>query len=200
MSIYLGFPEKHGLNDLLKRAPGDIHHQVVEQALVTHKSGLKLLLGSFKPSDVALEAAVEQMALTVRELARIANFVVLDLGVGLPPSTLRALTQCSKVIVVAEADPHSIPLTKALIEDLKANGVAKEKLLTVLVNRVRTDQAMSAADVQKGLGVAIDAVFTPAPELAFQAARTNQPMLALDPQSFTAQQSAKVANLIAAAK
>jgi DNA-binding response OmpR family regulator len=196
LSIYMGFPEKHGLNDILKRAPGDIHRQIVEQSLVTHKSGLKLMLGSIKPSDVALEASVEQMALTVRELSRIANFVVLDLGVGLPPATLRALTQCSRVIVVAEADPHSIPLTKALIEDLKANGITKERLMTVLVNRVRTDQAMSAADVQKSLGVEIDAVFTPAPELAHQAARTNQAMLLVDPQSFTAQQATKVANLI----
>jgi CheY-like chemotaxis protein/MinD-like ATPase involved in chromosome partitioning or flagellar assembly len=196
LAIYLGFPDKHGLIDILKRAPGDIHRQIVEQALVTHKSGLKVMLASYKPSDVALETAVEQMALVVRELARIATHVVLDLGVGLPPATLRALQQCSKVIVVAEADPHSVPLTKALIEDLKAKGITKEKLLAVLVNRVRTDQAMSAADVQKSLGVEIDAVFTPAPELAYQAARTNQSMLSVDPQSFTAQQAAKVASLI----
>ncbi|MEX1071255.1 MAG: response regulator [Anaerolineales bacterium] len=196
MSVYLGFPNQSGLNDLLKRSPGDIHRQVVEQALVSHRSGLKLLLSSFKPSDVALEAAVEQMALVVRELARIATYCVLDLGVGFPPATLRVLQQCSKVIVVAEPDPHSIPLTKALLDDLKANGIAKEKLITVLLNRVRTDQAMSAADVQKTLGTDIDAVFTPAPELAFQAARSNQAMVSIDPQSFTAQQAAKVVNLI----
>jgi DNA-binding response OmpR family regulator len=200
LSIYMGFPDKHGLIDILRRAPGDINRQIIEQALVTHKSGLRLMLASFRPSDVALETAVEQMALTVRELAGIANFLVLDLGVGLPPATLRALQQCSKVIVVAEPDPHSFPLTKALIDDLQANGVAKEKILTVLLNRVRTDQAMSAADVQKNLGVEIDAVFTPAPELAFQAARANQSMLAIDPQSFTAQQAAKVVNLISANK
>lgn len=200
MSVYLGFPNQHGLNDVLKRAPGDIHRQIVEQALVTHKTGLRLLLGSFKPTDVALEAAVEQMALTVRELARIATYCVLDLGVGLPAAALRVLQQCSKVIVVAEADPHSMPLTKALIDDLKANGVTRDKLITVLVNRVRTEQAMTAADVQKNLGTEIDAVFTPAPELAFQAARNNQPMLVVDPQSFTAQQAAKVVNLITAAK
>jgi pilus assembly protein CpaE len=196
ISVYLGLSKQEGLNQILKKAPGDIHRQIVESALVSHKSGLKLLLGSYKPSDVALDSAAEQMALTVRELARIAPFVVLDLGVGLGPGALRVLKQCTRVIIVAESDPHSMPLTKALIDDVKDQGVAKEKLIIVLVNRVRTDMAMSAPDVQKQLGTVVDAVFTPAPELAFQAARAGQPMISIDAQSFTAQQAKKVAALV----
>jgi len=195
VSVFLGHPSSQALNDLLKRSPNDIHHQVVEKALVQHKSGLKLLLSSYKPTDMGLMAAAEQMAAIVRELARVANYCVLDLGVGLPPATQRVLEQCTQVVVLAEPDPHTTQQTKALLEDLKAVGVTSNKILVAMVNR-GTYMAISAADVQKTLGKDLAAVFTPAPELAFQAARSHQAMLSVDPQSFTAQQMLKLVNLI----
>jgi hypothetical protein len=69
-------------------------------------------------------------------------------------------------------------------------------MLIAMVHRVRTDLAISAAEVQKALGKDLDAVFTPAPELAFQAVRAQQSMLQSDPQSYTAQQTMKLVNLI----
>jgi pilus assembly protein CpaE len=196
VSVFMGYPSSQALNDLLKRSPSDIHRQVVEQALEQHKSGLKLLLSSYKPTDMGLITAAEQMAAIVRELAHIANYCVLDLGVGLPPATKRVLEKCTHVVVLAEPDPHTIQQTKALLEDLKAIGLASNTILVAMVNRVRTDMAISAADVQKTLGKDLAAVFTPAPELSFQAARSHQSMLSMDPQSFTAQQTLKLANLI----
>jgi pilus assembly protein CpaE len=196
LSVFMGYTSSQALNELLKRSPNDIHRQVVEKALVQHKSGLRLLLSSYKPTDMGWMTAAEQMAAIVRELARLATYCVLDLGVGLPPATQRALEQCSQVVVVAEPDPHTMLQTKALLDDLKFVGVASSKILLAVVNRVRTDLAMSAADVQKVLGKDLDAVFTPAPELAFQAARSAQAMLTIDPQSFTTQQTFKLVNLV----
>jgi hypothetical protein len=56
---------------------------------------------------------------------------------------------------------------------------------------------MSAADVQRSLGTReLNAVFTPAPELAYQAIRGQQSMLQMDPQSYAAQQTLKLVNQI----
>jgi pilus assembly protein CpaE len=196
IALRIGKPNQAGLIDLLKRSPNDVHRQVVEQALVDHKTGIKFLLSSYKPSDIALQGATEQMAAIVRELNRIAAYSVLDLGVGLGPATLRVLEQCTHVVVVAEPDPHTMAQTRALLDDLKAHGVPSSKMLIAMVHRVRTDLAISAAEVQKALGKDLDAVFTPAPELAFQAVRAQQSMLQSDPQSYTAQQTMKLVNLI----
>lgn len=200
INIRLGKPAEHGLVDVLRRTPGDIHRQVVEQALAMHKSGVRLLLSGNKPSDVTLTSAGEQMASLVRELGNIATYVVLDLGVGLPLTSQRALEQCTHVVVVAEPDRTSVEQTRALLADLAARGVAESKIMLVMVNRVRTDMAMNAAELQKALGRELDAVFTPAPELAYQATRTHQAMLTMDPQSYTAQQTLKLVNLIAEPK
>lgn len=196
ISIQFGYTNPQGLNDLLKKKVQDIHRAAVENALVTHKSGIKMLLSSYQPMDVSLFSAAEQMGSIVRELAKIAPYCVLDLGVGLPPSTQRALEQCTRLIIVAEPDPHTMVHTKSLLEDLSKIGFPSSKISAAMVHRVRSDQAMSAADIQRSLGVEVSAVFTPAPELAFRALQTHQSMLAADPESFTAQQTMKLVNLI----
>lgn len=196
IGIQFGYTNPQGLNDLLKKRVQDIHRRVVESALVTHKSGIKMLLSSHQPLDVSLFSAAEQMASIVRELARIAPYAVLDLGIGLHNTTQRALEQCSKLIVIVEPDPHTMLHTKSLLDDLKKIGFPSKKIMAVMVHRVRTEQAISANDVQKSLGMEVSAVFTPAPELAYRAAHTHQSMLATDPESFTAQQTLKLVNLI----
>ena len=140
--------------------------------------------------------ASQQMGAAMRELARIANYIVLDLGVALPLSLQGVLKQCEKVILVVEPDLHTMVHTKGMLQDLDILGVGKNKLICTMVNRVRTELAMSAADVQKSLGVPLDVVFTPAPELAHQAARVKQAMVATEPQSFTAQQVMKLVSLL----
>jgi hypothetical protein len=52
------------------------------------------------------------------------------------------------------------------------------------------------AQVQDELGYKIATVFTPAPELSYQAAASNQPMVMVQPGSITAQQFDKLAALV----
>jgi Flp pilus assembly CpaE family ATPase len=151
-----------------------------------------MLLSSYQPLDVSLFSSAEQMSAIVRAISQLAQFAVLDLGVGLHASTQSALQQCDRLIILAEPDPHTIIHTKSLMDDLDAIGYPKNKILAVMVSRVRTDLALSATDIQRTLGLEIAAVFTPAPELAFHAAQMHQSMLAMDPNSFTAQQTAKL--------
>jgi Flp pilus assembly CpaE family ATPase len=192
ISIQFGYPNPQGLSELLKLKPQDIRPSAVENTLITHKSGIKMLLSSYQPLDVSLFSSAEQMSAIVRAISQLAQFAVLDLGVGLHASTQSALQQCDRLIILAEPDPHTIIHTKSLMDDLDAIGYPKNKILAVMVSRVRTDLALSATDIQRTLGLEITAVFTPAPELAFHAAQMHQSMLAMDPNSFTAQQTAKL--------
>lgn len=196
IGIQIGYTNPQALSDLLKKKVQNIHHSVVENALVTHKSGLKMLLSSHDPMDATLMANGEQTTAIIQELARMASYLVLDLGVGLHPTTQHALQQCSKVVVVVEPDPHAMAHAHSLIDDLKKIGVSENKILAVVVHRVRTEQAMNAADVQRALGLEINAVFTPAPELAFRAIQMHQTMVTLEPDSYTAQQTLKLVDKI----
>jgi MinD-like ATPase involved in chromosome partitioning or flagellar assembly len=55
---------------------------------------------------------------------------------------------------------------------------------------------MNWTQVQDDLGYKISTIFTPAPELAYQASASNQPMVIQQPGSITAQQFDKLAALI----
>ncbi len=195
ISVFLGQNNAQGLNELLKTAPDQLNRSTIDKALVNHKSGVKYLLASNSPSDATLLGTADQMGDIVRELKDLANFVVLDLGVGLPQATQRALGYCDTVILVIEPDPHTMVQTKALLADLNALG-AGGKILNTMLSRVRTDQAMTAIEVEQALGKKLDVVFTSAHELAYQAYRTKQPMVTLEPQSYTAKQTLKIVTLL----
>jgi hypothetical protein len=85
--------------------------------------------------------------------------------------------------------------TKAMLEDLTSLGI-KDKVVYAMISRVRTDQAMTAVDVEKALGIQLDVVFTPAPELAYHANRTKQAMVNVEPASYTTQQALKLVALL----
>ena len=196
VSAFLGFTNSQGLNDLLKVDPARINRATLEKALVAHKSGLKLLLSSNKPSDAALITSVDQMTAIARQLKSLAKYAVLDLGVALPEAIQHVLEYCDRVILVVEPDPDTMVQTTAMLQDLHTL-VAKEKIVCVMISRVRTDQAMSATEVEKALGVNLNVVFTPAPELSYQAARSKQAMVTMDPDSYIAQQTAKLVEVLA---
>jgi len=195
ISVHMGYNNSQGLNELLKSTPTQINRAGVDKALVNHKSGMKFLLASNKPTDATLLEAVDQMVAIVGRLREMANYVVLDLGVALPRALQQVLAACDQVILVAEPDPHTMVQTIAMLQDLAAVGV-KEKIISAMVSRVRTDQAMTAADVEKALGIELDVVFTPAPELAYQANRTKQAMVSVEPQSYTSQQTLKLISVL----
>lgn len=185
-----------GLVELLHRTSRDIYRSAVEGALVEHKDNQRVLFAGTRPTDASLLHAGEQMSAIVNELKQMANHVVLDLGVNLPTSSQRALEHCTHIIVVAEPDPYTVDQTKSLLADLSQMNHLQAQRMVTMVHRVRNDLAVNAAELQKQLGHDIDAVFTPAPELAYQATRQQQSMLETDEQSYSAQQTQKLVNAI----
>lgn len=192
--------EGDGLVQLLRRSTRDIYRSAVEGMLAEHKDAQRVLLAGTRPSDASLTQASEQMGAIVGELKQIATHVVLDLGVNLPTSSQRALEHCTHILVVAEPDPNTVEQTKALLADLGQMSHLRAQRIVVMVHRVRNDLAVNAAELQKQLNHDIDAVFTPAPELAHQATRQQQSMLETDPQSYSGQQTLKLVTLIAEPK
>jgi hypothetical protein len=67
----------------------------------------------------------------------------------------------------------------------------------ILVNKVRSVVQMNQDQVENELGMKLFAIFTPAPELAFQASTANVPMVIQQENSITSQQFEKLASKIA---
>ncbi len=116
LGMDLGVPKPGGLNELLCGKPVELTREKVESELVSHGSGLRLLLASENPRDVRLINQVENYPVLVTVMASLARFVVLDLGAGLPPFVESLLPLCTDRIVVVEGSPNVIAQSKMLLE------------------------------------------------------------------------------------
>ncbi|MFN2233842.1 MAG: response regulator [Anaerolineales bacterium] len=196
ISIDLGYPDIDGFNRLLKNDPKDITPQAIEMTLINHTSGIQLLLASPHPKDGILLNASRNFEAIIRNLPFLGQYIILDLGSSLPPISQAAINQCDEVIVILEPVPNNVRQTKKLVQDLLDIGIAESCIRFALVNRIRSSVQMNWTQVQEELGYKISTVFTPAPELAYQSAVANQPMVIQQPGSITAQQFDKLANLM----
>jgi DNA-binding response OmpR family regulator len=174
----LGMPTQEGLNNLLRLSPADINTATIENELVRVPYGVRLLMASPYARDVVLMKNSKNEEAIVDHLSLLAKLVLLDIGTNTHLALDEVLNLCKEVIVVTEPFPGTVQRTKQLLEDLKMRGFGKSKLITlVVINRIRADVQLSITQVQEALGQQVAQVIPPAPEVSFQAATRNLPMI-----------------------
>ena len=193
----LGYLQPEGLTRLLTKKVSEITSQDVENELILHKSDVRVLTASFKPSDVKLNMQVEKFDAIARHLAYTAQYVVLDLGAGISATTDKILEICNEILIPLEPWPIIVQRTQLLADDLISRGFGESRLNTIMYNRTRTELQMSLSTVQQTYKHPISVVFTPAPEIAYQASKANLPMVIQQPDNLTVQQFFKLADLVA---
>jgi pilus assembly protein CpaE len=197
ISLELGYLKPEGLNHLLSKKPSEIGAHEIENEITSHPSGMRLLLASFQPKDAQHVAAVANFEAIARQLAYMARYVIVDLGPSITPITSKVIQLCDEIIVVVEPVPQTIVQTKSLISDLVGSGIGEGRITLVLVNRIRSGVQLSWSQVQDQIEHNVAVIFTPAPELAYQASEHNLPIVLQQPDSLTAQQFNKLAERVA---
>ena len=194
--LELGVENENGLAEILSMAPAEITSDSVSKQLFQHDAGFKVLAASNYPRDFQLSNQLAQYENLIARIAALGRFIVLDLGMGLPPFVQRLLSRIDELVVLVEGVPNTIVHTRALIDDLTQFGTDKNRITAVLNNRVRSESQIAWTEVQKQLGHSIAATFTPAPELFLQASRLKTPAVLCQPESLTAQQVTKLVEQI----
>ncbi len=197
LALELGLNSTKGLVDLLGLGRvSEVTRDKLRESLTHHDSGLKLLLASDRPRDMHLINQVANYEAVVSNLAGLARFLVLDLGVGIQPFAPKILPRCNEVLVLLEGVPNTIIRTRALIEDIASLGVNKRNINVILNNRVRSDTQLPSSQVQDKLEYEVIGTLTPAPELFVQATRLQTPAILCQPESLTARQVGKLVDFI----
>ncbi len=196
LGMELGLTEPANLTHLLEAQQKDITKQKVMDALFHHESGVHILPASISPRDTSLINNVAQMELIVNRLAHMAEYLILDLGPGLPAMTQAVIKSCQQLIVIVEPTPNSVVQAKAMIADLVALGVSARNIQAVAVNRVRSDLQLNWNQTQEKLEHPIPVVITPAPELFYTAARNRSIAAVSQAASLTGQQFSKLASTL----
>jgi len=184
----LGLEKTDGLKELLNCTPADITRKLVEEKLIAHPSGVKILDASSQPKDAILLNNIQQFEVILNRLQFMARFVIVDLGSSLAALNQKLVTTFNELIVVTEPFDNSLLHSRALLDDLVSLGVDKAHLYVAVNYRLRSDTQLSVPQVQERLKFSIDVTFTPAPELLQQAARKKTMACILTQESLTTQQ------------
>lgn len=188
IGLDLGADSATGLQKLLQAPAVTIHSQAVSEEIFYHPSGVKFLLSSANPRDARFANAAANFEALTKALTHLAAVTILDLGPSLTQTNQKILPLCSRVVLVVEPIPHTLTQSRALIAQLAEMGISENRIETALVNRVRSGIQLSFAEVQSFLGRDLSVIFTPAPELAFQAISQQSPMVILQPDGLSAEQ------------
>lgn len=185
-----------GMIRLLETSSADELSSLFADSLMEHKSGIKTLLSSYHPQDTQHLDHPEKFLEITKEIRTHAAYSVIDLGPYYHPLGSLILPECDKILICLEPAPSTITQTKILIQDLINAGLGEGRFIIVLINRQRSGVQLSWEQAEDQLGRKIDHIFTPVPELAFQAAKTSIPMVLRAPDSMTAEQFDELAQAI----
>lgn len=196
IALDLGYLQPDGLERLLLKKADEITPKDIETALALHKSEVRLLLATYKPSDAKNVVMVDKFEAITRLLAYMGQFIVLDLGHSITPITDKVLPFCDELILVLEPSPYVLQRTQLLMDELAQKGFGEGRVNAVLYTRQRSELQLTLPIVQQQFKHPISVVFTPAPELVYQSARANTPLVIQHPDNLTTQQFYKLADNI----
>jgi pilus assembly protein CpaE len=196
ISMDLDVQNTNGLIKLLELDPEADFADLLDDVILDHKSGIRTLLSSHHPTDSKYINQVDHFHQIATSLTTKADYTIIDLGPSLTPLVNKILPECDKILICMEPSPGNITQTRILIQDLINQGIGEGKFVIVLINRQRTGVQLSWEQTENQLERKIDQIFTPVPELAYQAAATKTPMIQRADDTMTADQFQTLAKLI----
>ena len=193
IGLSLGFGRSTGMANLLGRQAADVNVRAVENELVVHSSGIKMLLSSFRPREAQLNVNPDTAALILKHLRTLARNVVVDLGCGLTRQNQRLIKDMDQLALVVDPQRVTLNMARDLLKELETMGIGRGRTNVILLNRVQTTLQVPWQEAEQILSHEMLGIISPASELAFQAAEAGFPMVLFQPTSIVATQLSKLA-------
>src|SRR5262249_13673202 len=125
IGLSLGFARSSGMTNLLGRQAADVNVRAVENELVVHSSGIKMLLSSMRPREAQMNVNPDTAALILKHLRTLARNVVVDLGCGLTRQNQRLIKDLDQLAIVVDAQRVTLNMVRELIKELESMGVGR---------------------------------------------------------------------------
>ncbi len=197
-ALQLNLRRQGGMWRLLEQPVERIDERLVEAQLEEHRTGIRVLSGQVEPLGVAAPILASYAEVIVQHLGAMADYLLLDLGVGLGETNRSVLSICDHIVVVIE--PHRVALSLAgtLLDEMTSSlNLPRHRISVVLVNKAPSASTFTKEAIEGLLQHDLAGVVTPAPEMAFKAAETGDPMVVAQPVSLVAQQLKSIAEYLA---
>jgi len=144
IGLALGLSPERTMYDLMKAGP-PFDHEKLERHLITHSSGVKVLIAPTRP-DQASAVSIDHLRDIYASLRTMCDAVIVDTPPGFTPEVIATIDVSSAVCMVGMLDSLSLKNTKLGLETLDLMGYDAERVSLVL-NRADSRVGITADDV-----------------------------------------------------
>ena len=196
-SFQFGLRRAGAVARVLERPIGQIDARFLDAQLEEHRSGVFVLSGQIEPLGVAMPMSPTYGEAIVSHLGEMADYLFLDMGVGLGETNRRLLSMCYQTVVTIEPQRACLMLAQALLNEMTESlNIARHRISLVLINKTASAASFTKQTIEGLLQHELAGVVTPAPELAFQSYEGGVPMVTSQPKSLVAQQIQTIADYL----
>lgn len=188
-----------GLNSLLDVPAARISDRDLAAALSRGPATSRVLFGTHD-AERAVGLDAERTDTIVKGLARMAEFVILDLPSWPSAVTATAALQSEYVALVTEREPLAVRYGQAAVAQLKAWGVSERRIGAVVVGRSTLPLAMDLPTIRSLLGCGILRIVPPAAAACYKAYVDRTPLVLSQPDNEAAEVYLDIARTLADAR
>jgi len=196
-AIQLGLDQRKGWVELLRRPVANIDQAFVDSQLQLHKAGIMVLCGQTDPPGVALPLHRAHAQAVLRYLVPNADYLLLDLGIGLEDTNRFLLSQCASVVIGVNPDQAAVAMGASVLTALaRSTSFSSCRVSTVLVNRTPSASSYNREEVEAVLQTELAGMVPAVAELAFRSVAQGVPLVVIQPTSVYALQVRAIAERI----
>ena len=178
VGLTMGLQPEQTIFDLV-RTGGSLDEEKLDGFLMTHSSGVKVLIAPSRPDHAAV-VSVEFLREVYSTLRGMFDYVVVDTPPGFTPEVIATIDNATSICMVGMLDALSLKNTKLGLETLDLMGFPPENIKLIL-NRARSRVGISDDEVVAIMGREPD-VLVPSDRDIPRAVNEGKPILIAKPQ------------------
>jgi pilus assembly protein CpaE len=179
VGLCLGLTPEQTIFDLV-RTGGSLDEEKLDGFLMTHSSGVKVLMAPSRPDHAAV-VSVDFLREVYATLRQMVDYVVVDTPPGFTPEVIATIDNATTICLVGMLDALSLKNTKLGLETLDLMGFPAENVKLIL-NRAKSRVGISDDDVVAIMGRRPD-VFIPSDRDIPRALNEGRPIVSAKPTS-----------------
>ena len=178
VGLTMGLTPEQTIFDLV-RTGGSLDEEKLDGFLMTHSTGVKVLIAPSRPDHAAV-VSVEFLREVYTTLRGMFDYVVVDTPPGFTPEVIATIDNATGIVMVGMLDALSLKNTKLGLETLDLMGFPPQNIKLVL-NRARSRVGISEDEVVAIMGREPD-IFVPSDRDIPRAVNEGKPILIAKPQ------------------
>lgn len=148
VAAHLNLAPSRTILDLTPRVH-DLDEELLGRVLIGHESGVRVLLGPYRPEDAEL-VAPEVLEVILRRLTEVYDFVIVDCAANYGDQTLAILDLADQIVMILTPEIGPIKNTTTFL-GLATKLEIPEQRIQIVLNRANSEVGIAAPEIERAL-------------------------------------------------